>query len=99
MYAEAEGQVGARSRPVNDELVRTIDHFFVAVTRDVPHHNLVTLLELSAAELDVLERGPAHVGQGRLPADHLRHETVDQDRSFTQLPVLIGILAQRIDAA
>src|SRR5258705_10654438 len=33
MNAEAEGEVGARSRPVNDEVVRAIDYLFVAVTR------------------------------------------------------------------
>src|ERR1700682_3932026 len=99
MNAEAEGEVGARPGAVNDELVRTIDYLFVAVARDVPHHDLVTLLELLAAELDVLERGPAHMRQGRLPADHLRHETVDQRRMFAQLAVLIRRLVQRIGAA
>src|SRR3984893_8504324 len=99
MNTEAEGDVGTRPGPVNDEVVRTLDYLFVAVARDVPHHDLVTFLDLPTAELDVLERGPAHVRQWRLPADHLRHETVDQRRILAQLPVLIRIFVQRVDAA
>src|SRR5688572_31949816 len=37
-----------------------------------------TTLFRSALELDVLERGAAHVRERRLPADHLRHERVEQ---------------------
>src|SRR6202011_694509 len=75
--AEAERQMLARPRPVDQELVRTLDRLFVAVARDVPHHDLVAFLELFAAELEVVERGPAHMRQGRLPADHFGNETVD----------------------
>src|SRR6185312_8197447 len=71
MDAETEGDVGARPRAINDEFVGAIDHVFVAVARDVPHHDLVTLLDLPAAELDVFKRGAAHMRQRRLPADHL----------------------------
>src|SRR5436305_3145334 len=46
--AEAEGDVGARPRAVNDKLVGTLDRFFVAVARDVPHHDLVALFDLLA---------------------------------------------------
>src|ERR1700733_13940374 len=86
---EAERNMRARPRPVDDEFVRTLDDLVVAVARDVPHHDLVALLEPVAAELEVLERGAAHMRQRRLPADYLRHETVDQDRIFPQLAVLI----------
>src|ERR1700681_2081774 len=99
MNAEAEGDVGTRPGPVNDEGVRTLDELLVAAARDVPHHDLVTFLDLPAAELEVLERGPANMRQWRLPADHLRHETVDQRRTSPQLAVLIRILVQRVDAA
>src|SRR3981189_616938 len=99
MNAEAEGDVGARAGPVDDELVGPVDYLIVAVTRDVPHHDLVTLLEPLAAELDVLERCPAHMRQWRLPADHLGHETIDQSRIFAQCLVLSRIFAQRIDSA
>src|ERR1700674_4985242 len=85
MNAEPEGDVGTRPGPVNDEVVRTLDDLLVAVARDVPHHDLVTFHDLPAAELEVLERGPAHMRQWRLPADHLRHETVDQRRTSPQL--------------
>src|SRR6186997_898676 len=43
---EAEGDVGARPRPVDDEFVRAVDDLVVTVARDVPHHDLVTLLDL-----------------------------------------------------
>src|SRR5215467_1720716 len=99
MNTEAEGKMGARPGPVNDELVGTIDDLFVAVARDVPHHDLVTLLERPAAKLAVLERGPTHMRDRRLPPDYLRHEAVDQCRIFAQLLVLLWVFIQRIDAA
>jgi hypothetical protein len=43
MNTEAEGKMGARPGPVNDELVGTIDDLFVAVAGDVPHHDFATL--------------------------------------------------------
>src|ERR1700694_1103296 len=43
---EAERDMGARPRPVDDELIGTIDYLFVAVARDIPHHDLVALLDL-----------------------------------------------------
>src|SRR5207245_3909203 len=49
--AEAEGDVGARARAVNDELVGTFDSFFVAAARDVPHHALVALFDLLAGDV------------------------------------------------
>src|SRR5450631_4368987 len=99
MNTEAKGDVGTRPGAVNDEVVGTLDDLLVAVARDVPHHHLVAFLDLPAAKLEVLERGPAHMRQRRLPADHLRHETVDQRRTGPQLAVLIRIFVQRIDAA
>ena len=50
----------------------------VAVARDVPHDDLVALLDGLAAELEVAERGAAHVGHRALPADDLRHRAVQQ---------------------
>ena len=57
----------------------------VAVARDVPHDHLVALPDRLAAELDVVQRGAAHVGERRLPADDLRHHVVDQRRVGAQL--------------
>src|SRR5690349_810894 len=65
--AEAERDMGARPRAVDDEVVRLLDHFLVTVARDVPHHDLVALPDLFAAELDVGQRGAAHMGERRLP--------------------------------
>src|SRR5215203_5792097 len=53
--AEAEGNVGAGAGAVDDEVVGTVDHVLVAVPRNVPHYDLVALLDLLAAELDVSE--------------------------------------------
>src|SRR5947209_4245166 len=96
MYAEAERNVGARPRPVDYEFIRTLDHLLVAIAGDVPHHDLVAFFDLLAAEFNILERGPAHVRQWRLPADHFGHETVDQFGIGAQLAVLIRILVQGI---
>ena len=97
--AEAEREVRARSLAVDDEVVRLLDHLIVAVARDVPHDDLVALPDCLALELDVLERRAAHVRQRRLPADHFRHEAVEQLRILLQLLELIGELAERVDAA
>src|SRR3954452_17893876 len=99
MNAEAKGDMRAWPSPVDDELIRAIDDLFVAVSRNVPHHHLVALFDLLAPEFDVFQRGPAHMRQRRLPADHFRDETVDQLWPFTQLPELVRVFAQCIDAA
>src|SRR5579871_4943561 len=88
--AETERQMDARARAIDQELVGPLDCGLVAVARDVPHHDLVALLDLFAAKLEVIKRGAAHMRKGRLPADHFRYETVEQRRVFPQLPVLIG---------
>src|ERR1700733_3013822 len=94
--AEAERDMGARPRPIDDELVGTIDRLLVAVAGDVPHHHLVALLDLLAAEFVIGKRGAAHMGERGLPADHLRHEAFDQGRIVAQLTILIRMLAQGI---
>src|SRR6266487_2862794 len=63
MDAEAEGNVGTRPGAVDDEVVGAVDRLLVAVARNVPHHDLVALLDLSAAELDIFECGAAHMRQ------------------------------------
>src|SRR6202000_1664200 len=78
MDTETERDMGARPGAVNNELIGTIDHLFVTIARDVPHHHLVAFFHLLAAELEVGQRGAAHMRQRGLPADHFRHETVDQ---------------------
>jgi hypothetical protein len=45
-----------------------------------------------AAELGVAERGAAHMGERRLPADYLGHEALDQRRVVAQLSYSSGIL-------
>src|SRR3954454_19647913 len=58
--AEAERDMGARPNTVENEVVGTFDHLLVAVARDVPHHDLVALLDLAAAEFEIRKRGAAH---------------------------------------
>src|SRR4051812_17033785 len=99
MDAEAEGKMRARPGAVDDEIVGPFDRLFVAVARDVPHHDLVTLLDLLAAELEIGQRGAAHMCQRRLPADHLGHEAVEQGGVLTQLAILFGMLAECVDRA
>src|SRR5258708_1290618 len=53
MNPKAEGDVLARPFAVDDELVGTVDRLLVAIARDVPHHHLVAVLDLLAANLDV----------------------------------------------
>src|SRR5437868_14009484 len=60
MDAEAERNVGTWPGAVNDEIVGAFDHVLVTIARDVPHHDLVALFDLPAAELDIFERGAAH---------------------------------------
>src|ERR1700740_1948239 len=55
--AEAERQMRAWPRAIDQELVGALDRLLVAVARDVPHHDLVALLDLLAAELGVLKCG------------------------------------------
>src|SRR3954470_2682269 len=59
--AEAEGEVGARPRAIDDELVRPLEHLLVAVARDVPHHDAVALLDVLAANFSVLQRSAPHM--------------------------------------
>src|SRR5262249_4198322 len=76
MNAEAERQMIARTRAVDDELVRAVDDLLVAIAGYVPHHDAVTLPDRLAAELGIGQRGAAHMRKRRLPADHLRDHGV-----------------------
>src|SRR5258708_5870715 len=59
--AETERDVVPGVLPVDDEVVRPVEHFLIAVAGGVPHQNLVTLSDHFAAELDVLDGPAAHV--------------------------------------
>src|SRR5581483_8622164 len=63
--AEAERQMRARPRTIDDELIRSLDRFLVAIAGNVPHHDLVALLDLLAAQLEIFERGAAHMRERR----------------------------------
>ncbi len=91
MDAEAEGDVLARPGTVDDELVGPLDRRLVAVGRQVPHHHLVTAPDGLAAELEVGQRGAAHVRHRRLPAHDLGHQAAHQRRVGAQLVPLAGV--------
>src|SRR3546814_19548021 len=74
MNAIAERQMMPWVLTVYDELVRPVDDRLVAVTRQVPHHNLVAFSDLLAADLPNLQRRAAHMGQRCLPADDRSEE-------------------------
>src|ERR1700736_776794 len=45
-----------RTRPVDNETLGILGQRLVVVARDVPHHDLVTFVDLLAAELGILQR-------------------------------------------
>src|SRR5205085_5882576 len=69
MDAEAERQVRPRPGTIDDELVGLLDRLFIAIARDVPHHDALALLDLLVPDLGVDQRSAPHVRQRRLPAD------------------------------
>src|SRR5580698_3771789 len=59
--AETKGQVLARSLAIDDEAVRLTYCRFVAVARQVPHRQLVALLDLLTRQFRVGQRRSPHV--------------------------------------
>ena len=97
--AEAEGDVLARPRTVDDETVGLLDRIRIAVAGQVPHHHLVALADLLAGEFDVGQRGATHVRQWRLPADDLGYQACHQRRVVGEFGVLVRMAVQRKQAA
>ncbi len=95
MDAEAERQMRARARAIDDEFVRILDRLFVAVARDVPHHDAVALFDLLVADFGIDQRGAPHMRKRRLPADDFRDHGIDQRGVVAQLLILVRVLAQR----
>src|SRR3546814_10024969 len=95
MNAIAERQMMPWVLTVYDELVRPVDDRLVAVTRQVPHHNLVAFSDLLAADLPILQRRAAHMGQRCLPADDLWHHASDEPRIVIQFQIRVRVLVQR----
>src|SRR3546814_17640927 len=87
MNAIAERQMMPWVLTVYDELVRPVDDRLVAVTRQVPHHNLVAFSDLLAADLPILQRRAAHMGQRCLQADDLWHHASDETRIVIQFQI------------
>src|SRR3546814_3785144 len=94
MNAIAERQMMPWVLTVYDELVRPVDDRLVAVTRQVPHHNLVAFSDLLAADLPILQRRAAHMGQRCLPADDLWHHARDEPRIVIQFQIRVRVLFQ-----
>src|SRR5580693_3661741 len=96
---EAEGEVLARAGAIGDQVIRVLDRLLVAVPRDVPDHDLVSLLDRLAADFRILERGAPHMDHRGLPADDLGHEARDQRRVVPNFAQLVRVLAYAPDAA
>ena len=99
MDAKAEGQVLTGPVAVDNELIGPLNHRVIAVARNVPHDHPVTLADLLALEFDILRRGPAHMGQRRLPTDNLRNHVRDQARIGLELVIFPRKLVQGQDPA
>src|SRR5262249_19037065 len=91
----AKRKMLARLCAIDDELVGALDLVLVAIARDVPHHHLVALGDLAAAQFDIAARGAAHVKHRRLPADDFRHEAWDQLAARAHLLELSRVFHQR----
>src|SRR5216683_3224559 len=95
MNAEPKRQMGAGPGAIDDKVVRVLDTLFVAIARDVPHHDPVALADFLAAEFGIDQRRTPHMRQRRLPANDFGHHGVDQRRIVAQLLVLVGVFVQR----
>ena len=94
MHAEAERQVAAHVRPVDDVAIRVLDRLLVEIAGQVPHRDLVPPADALAAHVHVGDRGAAHVRQRRLPADRLGHHARNEFLPVAQLVEFVGVLVQ-----
>src|SRR6202044_601688 len=97
--AEAERQMLAWPGAVDDEPVGLFDRLLVAIARDIPHGDLITLANELAAEFRVGKRSAAHVGERRLVANDFRRHRLDQFGLRAQLGELIRVLTEEQEAA
>ena len=81
------------------EHVRFLEDIFVLIGGDVPHEQLVVLLDLLAAKFGVASGGTAHVRKRGLPTDHFRYELRDEAWIGKELVVLVGEFIEPVDAA
>ena len=86
--------------PADVHLLWVLEDVLIAVTRDVPHHDLVAFLEGDVVELVVPRRGAAEVHQRRLQpqdlVDSVVHPTVEV---LHQVGELIGMLLEQVQCA
>ena len=73
MQAKAERQMLPGIGPVDDQFVGVFKLFFITVSGDIPHQQLIIGFDLLTADDRVFIRGTAHVSQWCLPADDFRH--------------------------
>src|SRR3954453_18024430 len=81
------------------EALRILELGRVAIRRDVPHDDLVALVDGAAGDLGVLRRRPAEVRERREHADRLLDRTRDERRIVDQLLALLRVLAERDQGA
>ena len=95
MYTITKGGMRAGMGSVDDELICVFYVIFIAVARDIPHSQSVTLLDLLATQGGVFHSCTCHMGQRRLPTDDFRYHFRDQARVLQQLFIFTWILIQR----
>ena len=98
MKPKAKGQVGPGVGTGDIDGVGVFEDRRIPIPGDVPHENLVVLFDLLAPELAVGVGRAAHIGQGRLPADDLRHHVRNKTRISLELGELLRELVKAVDA-
>ena len=97
MDAVAKRKVPPGIVAVQDDLIGIVEHLFIAVGRDVPQDDLVTLLDLVAEQFGIRRRGAAHVGQRGLEPDDFLHRVRDHRRIGLEQRALIGEAVEAVD--
>ena len=90
MHAETERQMIASFWPVGCELVGPLDYLVIAITRDIPHGELVAFPDSLTANGDVLKRGTFHMRDRCLPPYRFGAEVRDQCLVIAKLAVFVG---------
>src|SRR5271169_520246 len=97
MHAEAERDMLAGARPVDDQIVWIGDRVVVPIARDEPHRHLVALLDRLATELEIRKCGAPQVQHRCVPADDFRYQTRHQLGVLPQLLMLLWELREAPD--
>ena len=98
MHTKAEGNIIARIRPSNIYAVCVFKHALITITRVIPHHNLVALLNCLLTYVGVIYHRAAHMRKRCLPANDLRNGIVQKVWILSQFGKLLGKLMKSVNA-